>query len=150
MKRLICIVLILVTMFCSAYADSTSFMISYNSFASIYGAPEITKTMLKEETKQKICFENGTMQIIFATINSTEINSVIVADNDSADFLPACVCAAMCLHPSTKDTLQSLGNILYSYLSVKSGEKSSFGFFGGLYFNMDIVDGKYRFAIGDV
>ena len=150
MRKLICIILVLVSVCCASYADSSSYMTTYNFYAKIYGAPEIDESMLKEETIQKIIFKDESIQIIFGTINSTEINTVIVAAEDSANFLPSCVCAAMCLNPSTTDTLKSFGNILYSYLTVKGGEESSYGFFGGLYFTIDKVDGKYRFAIGDV
>lgn len=151
MKKVICVLVMFLMIPVIAIGDSAnSVMAVFNSNAGYYGAMKLDSSMLTEETAQRVVFTSGDIQIAFASTNGTSFNSTRVICPDSAEFLPVCVCAVMCLNPSTDNVLQSLGNILYSYLSVRGGQESSMGFFGTLFFNIRKEGENFKFLVGEM
>ena len=142
MKKLLSIMLILLLIAGSACA-STQFY-KYNALAKMYGAPLLTEDMLMEETEEKIAYNAGDLYYIFAK----DKNTAIVYGADSADFLPACVCASFTIGYS-ENSVEFLGNLLYSYMTVKSGKELSYGYYGSMYFTISSKEDNLLFVIGD-
>ena len=151
MKKIISFATALALMFTFAVAEpSISLIARFNYEAKVYGAKKLTDSMITSETDQLISFSADGSSISFASKDSETYNSARVICNNEEDFLPYCICAVLCLHPSLEDVLTSFGNVLYSYLAVKGGEESSFGFFGGLLFNIKKEEENFRFLVGEL
>ena len=142
MKKLFSLLLVLFLLTGSACA-STQFY-KYNALAKMYGAPLLTEEMLMDETEGKIAYDSGDLCFIFIP----DSNSAIVYGADSADFLPACVCATFTLGYE-KNAVDFLGNLLYSYMTVKSGKELSYGYYGSMYFTISSKEDFLLFAIGE-
>lgn len=144
MKKLLSILLVLLLVTGSACADSTVTMAVYNSLANSYGAPVLDMDMLSSNTENGLTFVCGNMSIYFSE------NAAIIIAPDSADFLPACVCAAFTIAKSTDGAISFLGELLYSYMTVKSGKTAPNCFFNTMCFSVSAMsDGKLFFFIGD-
>ena len=150
MKKLIAFVIAFSFLLSFAFADSAmSIMAMFNYNAGVYGAKPLDESMITEETSQRIVFSAGDATISFASTNSESFNSALVISSES-EFLPYCICATMCINPVLDNSLESFGNVLYGYLTVRGGKESAFGFFGGLLFNIKKDGDNYRFLIGEM
>jgi hypothetical protein len=106
--------------------------------------------MIISKKDDSVIYRHGNTTVMFAAVNSASFNSVVVDGEDSKDFLPCCICAAMSLNPSLEKITQSYGQLLYAYLEAKSGKESTMGFFGGLVFYVKIEGDNLRFMVGNV
>ena len=144
MKKLLSIILVLLLVASPAFANSAVTMAVYNSLANSYGAPELTKDMITTEKGNEINFYCNDMIISF------DNGHAVVIAADSADFLPACVCASLTIAKSTDGAISFFGNLLYSYMTVKSGKTPPTCFFNTMCFTVNTMsDGKLFFFIGD-
>ena len=150
MKKITALAICIVLMFTFAVAETSSSIIAmYNVQAKVYGAKELSASMITGETEQLVSFSVDGSSIAFAAKDSDTYNSARIICGNEEDFLPYCICAVLCLNPSLEDVTSSFGNVLYSFLTVKGGTESSFGFFGGLLFNIKKEGENYRFLVGE-
>ena len=91
MKKLLLILLVLLMVTGSACASTAVTMAKYNSLAYTYGAPVLDSEMITKNNGEDADFLCGDIIISF------EKGHAAVLAPDSADFLPACVCAALTL-----------------------------------------------------
>ena len=150
MKKLIIIVLIVCFVPVSALASNAETMMwRFNFNAKTYGGKKIDESMITEDTENRVVFSSDGLKISFSSTGD-KFNSALVVSADEAEFLPYCVCAAMCLSPSFDDNvLESFGYMLYCYLSVRSGKENEFGLFGDYRFYINKVNDNYLFVIGE-
>ena len=151
MKKIIAFAIAVVLTLTFAAAETSSSLIAvFNVHAKAYGAKQLTASMITNENERLVSFSIDGSSIAFASKDSDSYNSARVICGDEKDFLPYCICAVMCLNPSLDDVTSSFGNVLYSFLTVKAGAESSFGFFGGLIFNIEKEGESYRFLVGEL
>ena len=145
MKKLFSLLLVLFLLTGSACASTYGLMAQYNYLAKCYGAPELTEDMLMGDDDGKIAYDYGNLYFIFIP----ESNYSIVYGADSADFLPACVCASLTVTDSTTGVVDYLGQLLYAYMMVKSGKDMYFGNFGMYNFTISSKEDYLLFSIGE-
>ena len=150
MKKLIVIALVVCLIPVAVFAEDAALMMrKFNLFAKMYGGQQIDESTITEDTENRVVFSAENATIAFST-TSDKFNSALVVSADEAEFLPYCLCAAMSIDLSfNDDALQSFGNLLYCYLTVRSGKESEFGTFGGFLFNIKKDGDSYRFLIGE-
>ena len=151
MKRAICVILIIAFLVpvCSLADSATSLLWMFNFNAKTYGGKQLDESMITENTEKRVVFSADDATIAFAS-TSGKFKSALVVSADEAEFLPYCLCAAMSVSPSFNDNaLVSFGDLLYCYLTVRSGDESEYGTFGDLRFNIKKDGDNYRFIIGE-
>ena len=143
MKKLLSILLVLLLVTGSACAEtSTYWMYKYNALAKIYGAPVLSEDMITKDNGEEIDFHCGDM---FISFNNDHAD---ILAPDSADFLPACVCIAFTFSKESTGAVSFLGNLLYSYMMVKSGKTADPLLFNSLVYFVSSTDQGLLFFIG--
>lgn len=139
MKKLFSLLLVLFLLTGSACASTAVTIAKYNSLAYTYGAPVLDSDMITNEAT----FLCGDMIISFDQSGAT------ILAPDSADFLPACVCAALTVATDTTGSIGFMGDLLYSYMTVKSGKNADPMFFNSMCFYVSSTGNGLLFFIGD-
>lgn len=143
MKKLLSILIVLLLITSSACGSSLEVIAKYNSLAACYGAPVLGTDMITSEKENEINFITGDMIYSFGK------NKAILIAPDSADFLPACVTTALTVAKSSDGAVSFMGELLYSYMVVKSGNKAPAGFFNSMCFYVSATDQGLYFFIGE-
>lgn len=146
MKRLAAILLALVCMMTSAYAEFDQLLlIKYNSAAQVSGAPELDlKAMQSKDYYYQ--FDLGKFKISFemAPIGGVRTCAIFTDDEScAADFL--CSCLAMTFTLGDIDTMAA-GMLLMQYSAIRAGKNSTPYNIGTDLFQIVSGDiGKYSF-----
>ena len=149
MKKMIVLILAAVLLCSVAYADiSSDFIENWNKAAHIYGAPELSKDDMLQETDEFGWFVESEW-VIAMTYVPGEIMEANVATVSGDDLLKLSVMAGVTVNQNkSSETLQRyLGNILTMYLRIISDQNSRHAVFGDYEYSMEKKDGLFWFSM---
>ena len=146
MKKFISILLILVCISSFAFADEMDDFISrWNITSKYYCAPTLSTEMLSETTF------NGNEWKLAVMYEGGDIKSIGVLSNDLDILLPMCIQAGMMVYRdySGSELVKYMGDIVYQYISLKSGKTPIMAVFGDYMFNFtERADGYFFVIVG--
>ena len=149
MKRLACLLLVLLLLPFSACADMlTEIEIYFNSIAKETGSlelPETYETTTTDEGKTQIIYRfSPTFAILYTFDDDGSIKSLSVgcsSDDDYVDFLGACNAGVFTVMKGEYD-LSTLGDILFQFIGIRNGKEASqkFSFSGDYAYTVERMD----------
>ena len=143
MKKLICIILILMLPVVALADDMDSFMAKFNVYSKHYGSPKLTSDQLKDDVF------SGDGWKLTVDMFAGFYKGVGIYGEKAEIFLPMCAQAGMVVvgdfDGSSLRTF--LGDLLYAYMSATTGKSVPMAVFGSYAFSIEKQGNGFFFAM---
>lgn len=147
MKKFLCILLILIFVSSTAYADSVSYIASlWNIYTGIYGGTKVSEETGNEKDGSVI-FKTDEFSLI-VDCKDDSIGNIAIIAKDADVLLSNAATAGLFIGGDSSEFIQYLGNVSYQYITVKANGKCIQSFYGNYMFGIEKTsDGMYMLAL---